>query len=67
MFNSLSLIRFSVERSGEECVFILKGQMTIALGDTEYVLSEGDSIRFKSTISIVFLTSHKKQLYPSGS
>lgn len=38
-----------VEHSGEECGFVLKGEMTIFLGDQEYILREGDSIRFKST------------------
>ncbi|WP_373464593.1 cupin domain-containing protein [Bacillus sp. V2I10] len=27
----------------------LKGKMTVILGDKEYILCEGDSIRFKST------------------
>lgn len=39
-----------VEHSGEECGFVLKGKMTVILGDKEYILEEGDSIRFKSTI-----------------
>ncbi|GIN87458.1 transcriptional regulator [Heyndrickxia sporothermodurans] len=39
-----------VEHSGEECGYILQGKMTVILADKEYVLSEGDSIRFKSTI-----------------
>lgn len=39
-----------IEHSGEECGLILKGQMTVVLGNNEYILNEGDSIRFKSTI-----------------
>lgn len=38
-----------VEHSGEECGFIMKGEMTIILEDHEVLLQEGDSIRFKST------------------
>lgn len=38
-----------VEHSGEECGLILKGNMTVILGDNKYILYEGDSIRFKST------------------
>lgn len=37
-----------VEHAGEECGFILTGEMTIVLGEEEYILREGDSIRFKS-------------------
>ncbi|MCM3568103.1 helix-turn-helix domain-containing protein [Neobacillus mesonae] len=39
-----------VEHTGEECGYILKGKMTVILGDKEYILHEGDSIRFKSAI-----------------
>lgn len=38
-----------VEHSGEECGYVLQGEMTIVLGDDEHILYEGDSIRFKST------------------
>ena len=38
-----------VEHSGEECGYVVKGEMTIVLGDAEYILYEGDSIRFKSS------------------
>ena len=37
-----------VEHAGEECGYVLQGEMTIVLGDVEYILYEGDSIRFKS-------------------
>ncbi|GEN83781.1 transcriptional regulator [Sporosarcina luteola] len=37
-----------VEHSGEECGYVVKGEMTIVLGDVEHILYEGDSIRFKS-------------------
>ncbi|WP_243291584.1 XRE family transcriptional regulator [Bacillus sp. FJAT-47783] len=39
-----------VEHTGEECGYMLKGNMTVILGDEEYILNEGDSIRFKSTV-----------------
>ncbi|WP_342515032.1 XRE family transcriptional regulator [Sporosarcina sp. FSL K6-1522] len=38
-----------IEHSGEECGYVIKGEMTIILGEEEYILREGDSIRFKST------------------
>lgn len=38
-----------VEHSGEECGYVLHGEMTIVLGEDEHILYEGDSIRFKST------------------
>ena len=38
-----------IEHSGEECGHVIKGEMTIILGEEEYILREGDSIRFKST------------------
>ncbi|WOV86651.1 XRE family transcriptional regulator [Sporosarcina oncorhynchi] len=37
-----------VEHAGEECGYVLQGEMTIVLGDDEHILYEGDSIRFKS-------------------
>lgn len=39
-----------VEHSGEESGLVLKGEMTIILEDEEFLLKEGDSIRFKSSI-----------------
>lgn len=37
-----------IEHSGEECGYVLHGEMTIVLGEDEHILYEGDSIRFKS-------------------
>lgn len=39
-----------VSHSGEECGFVLQGELKIILGDQEYFLREGDSIQFSSTI-----------------
>lgn len=49
-----------VEHSGEECGYVVKGEMTIVLGDAEYILYEGDSIRFKSTTPHRFF-NHSKE------
>jgi len=49
-----------VEHSGEECGYVVKGEMTIVLGDAEYIMYEGDSIRFKSTTPHRFF-NHSKE------
>ena len=36
--------------AGEECILINKGTLQLYVGDSEYVLREGDSIHFRSTI-----------------
>lgn len=38
-----------VSHSGEECGFILRGELKVLLGDREYHLYEGDSLGFVST------------------
>lgn len=35
---------------GEECVFVLKGELEITLGDKKFILGEGDFLWFHSTI-----------------
>lgn len=35
---------------GEECGYVLKGELVVLLGGKEYVLEEGDSIYFNSTV-----------------
>lgn len=35
---------------GEECGYIIKGTLKVKLGDKEYILEEGDSIYFDSSI-----------------
>lgn len=39
-----------VTHEGEECGYVMKGRMKIQLGEEEYILEEGDSISFDSTI-----------------
>lgn len=35
---------------GEECILVIKGILRLFIGEGEYILREGDSIHFKSTI-----------------
>lgn len=35
---------------GEECGYVLKGELVVLLGGKEYVLEKGDSIYFNSTV-----------------
>ena len=37
-------------KGGEECNYVLKGEIVITLQDNEYVLAEGDCIRFNPEI-----------------
>ena len=37
-------------KGGEECNYVLKGEIVITLQDSEYVLAEGDCIRFNPEI-----------------
>lgn len=39
-----------ITHDGEECGYVLKGQLTVALDGKEYVLEEGDSIYFNSSL-----------------
>lgn len=39
-----------VSHEGEECGYVLKGTLTVLLEDNEYILEEGDSIYFDSTL-----------------
>lgn len=47
--------RQQVTHVGEECGIVIKGELTVVLGDEEYILHEGDSIHFDSTIPHRFL------------
>jgi len=38
------------QHEGEECVFVLKGKLEIAVGDKNFILQEGDFMWFLSTI-----------------
>lgn len=40
----------TVTHEGEECGLVLKGTLTVRLGDTEYILNQGDSIYFDCSI-----------------
>lgn len=40
----------SLTHDGEECGYVLKGELTVLLNDKTYVLHEGDSIYFNSTL-----------------
>ncbi len=44
-----------VTHEGEECGYVLSGTLTVALGDKEYTLYEGDSIYYPSTIPHKYL------------
>jgi len=39
-----------ISHEGEECGIVIKGRLMIRHGDSEYILEEGDSIYFNSTI-----------------
>lgn len=39
-----------ITHRGEECGYVLSGELAVFLDDKEYILREGDSIYFKSTI-----------------
>lgn len=44
-----------ISHTGEECGFVLKGELTVVLDDEEFVLNEGDSITFNSSIPHRFI------------
>ncbi|MBO8156993.1 MAG: helix-turn-helix transcriptional regulator [Bacillaceae bacterium] len=46
-----------ISHKGEECGFVLKGSLTVVLGDEEYHLNEGDSITFNSSIPHRFINN----------
>ncbi|MBO8163636.1 MAG: cupin domain-containing protein [Brevibacillus sp.] len=54
-----SVSRELVTHSGEECGFVLKGELKVILDDNEYHLFEGDSIGFPSTLPHRFLNPGK--------
>lgn len=47
--------RQTINHHGEECGFVIKGQLTVILNEKEYVLNEGDSIHFNSDIPHRFI------------
>ncbi|UFJ41455.1 XRE family transcriptional regulator [Brevibacillus humidisoli] len=49
-----------VSHSGEECGFVMKGELKVLLRDQEYHLYEGDSIAFPSTSPHRYLNPGKE-------
>ncbi len=45
---------------GEECGVVVQGEITVMIGDREYLLREGDSIYFDSTLPHRFFNRGKK-------
>lgn len=45
---------------GEECGYVLKGQLTVYLNGNEYVLEEGDSIYFSSSLPHKYINRGKE-------
>lgn len=41
--------RRPISHRGEECIHVLEGTLVVAVGDTEFVLEEGDSVTYEST------------------
>lgn len=39
-----------ISHDGEECGYIIKGTLVVRVADKEYILNEGDSIYFNSTV-----------------
>ena len=52
--------RKQIMHHGEECGFVIQGQLTVILGEEEYLLNTGDSIHFKSTILHRFMNNTDK-------
>lgn len=52
--NESEKTRGFLSHEGEECGYVMKGILKVHLGDKVYVLSEGDSISFNSTIPHYF-------------
>jgi transcriptional regulator with XRE-family HTH domain len=52
-----------ISHIGAECGFVLQGQLTVVLGNEEFVLDEGDSINFNSSIPHRFInTGNEKSI-----
>lgn len=46
---------------GEECIYVIKGTFTVKTPNADYVLNEGDSIEFKSTIPHRFMNESESE------
>lgn len=68
--NSLEVLHVEIEpgqedrelifHQGEECGYVIQGQLTVVLGEEEYLLEEGDSIHFSSTTPHRFINRGDK-------
>ncbi|KXL52867.1 HTH-type transcriptional regulator PuuR [Anaerotignum neopropionicum] len=47
--------------SGEECGYVLKGTLTVHLNGNEYVLYEGDSIYFNSSLPHKYINNSEEE------
>lgn len=51
-----------ISHEGEECGYIIKGTLKIKLGNKEYILEEGDSICFDSSIPHRYVNAGKEKV-----
>lgn len=52
--------RKAITHTGEECGFVLQGELVVVLDDEEYVLEAGDSIYFDSSLPHRFINRGKE-------
>ncbi len=50
-----------ITHEGEECGIVIKGTMTVKINNKDYVLNEGDSIYFNSTIPHKYLNEGEEE------
>lgn len=50
----------SIGHEGEECGYVMKGQLTVHLNGKDYVLEEGDSIYFDSSLPHKYINNGKE-------
>ncbi len=48
------------QHEGEECGYVIKGELTVQLGNKQYVLQEGDSIYFDCTTPHKYVNNGKE-------
>ncbi len=51
----------TLNHAGEECGYVLKGTLTVHLNGNEYVLYEGDSIYFNSTLPHKYINNSEEE------
>ena len=49
-----------ITHEGEECGYVIKGTLTVELGEKKYILNEGDSIYFNSTVPHRYINETKE-------